>query len=766
MNKFIASLIPSLDFWYLQYTGNKAHLKKTIDQNWAMEWYSYTKEFLVEDTMSVSLFWQKITKKMLFLKPEFTEWCESIQEELNKILKTYSKWWIISDEYFQILNKIFRSTEAVRVVLEWWAEIYGFIKRWNADTPFFGNVDIKLDEHVLSVNVEQNIFELTEDDYRYSNVMLLLKEVTAGFVSFRTHSIVTQSWQTWSQQKFKIGQDIKIHVKGQTIISVEAKETEYDIDKIEWWWTIFHKGLAVCPSDDFVPIVTEEQKDGSLFIYLYWAYTHILRKVMWFNPQTWQFKYLMEEKRLNTVAGCRRAGKTMLSSYKIFRRMYRNPSNKKHRHRQPKLFYLAPSEDKFKAVLDYIDASTEAIKILKILKYNVKDKRLRLFDEYLDRNRKPMSRVVATCDFVSAKWYEPARWNWSDEIICDEAGFISEDVYLNILPIIENEQADFYAISTIDWETPKHWFYETLTEYEQMWDVDWFAMRVTIDDIDSNIISESSKERMKRALKNNPQRFYAELYATFPSINSVFNTTHLFIVPNEHLTPTEVIIWYDPAKRSDFWWVVIWEIYDTDEWKIMHIVDEFRIQGDYHPYQKDFLMNLKSSYINQWVKVNMIMDATSAWDVVAEIMGNLVDVKVWYTGTSTRPEIDKYWCWKYAKKNLVHMLQILMDTKRVKAYTHLKYLIEEMRNFKMIHTSSGNVKYEAVTWHDDIVNAVMLCWFYFWFILWQFSTIQYDTDLELRSYYDQFQRNDNLYKWNYQRISWYAEPDTKRIYTF
>jgi hypothetical protein len=77
-------------------------------------------------------------------------------------------------------------------------------------------------------------------------------------------------------------------------------------------------------------------------------------------------------------------------------------------------------------------------------------------------------------------------------------------------------------------------------------------MRVTIDDIDTNIIAETSKERMKKALKNNPQRFYAELYATFPSINSVFNTTHLFIVPNETMTPSEIIIGYDPAKRSDF----------------------------------------------------------------------------------------------------------------------------------------------------------------------------------------------------------------------
>jgi hypothetical protein len=232
------------------------------------------------------------------------------------------------------------------------------------------------------------------------------------------------------------------------------------------------------------------------------------------------------------------------------------------------------------------------------------------------------------------------------------------------------------------------------------------------------------------------------------------------------MTPSEIIIGYDPAKRSDFWGVVVWEIYDVDGEKVMHIVDEFRIQGDYNPYQKDFLMNLKSSYINQGIKVSMIMDATAVWDVVAEIMGNLVDVKVWYTGSSTRPELDKYWAWKYAKKNLVHMLQILMDTKKVKAYTHLKYLIEEMRNFKMIHTSSGNIKYEAVTWHDDIVNAVMLCSFYFWFILWQFSTIQYDTDVELRWYYDQFKRQENLYGWYYKRVVSFWEPDTPRKYTF
>ena len=80
--------------------------------------------------------------------------------------------------------------------------------------------------------------------------------------------------------------------------------------------------------------------------------------------------------------------------------------------------------------------------------------------------------TVATCDFASGKGYEPARGNGSDFIIIDEAGFIKEDVYFNILPIVENENAKLFAISTIDWNTPKNWFYELLCHYEQEGDAE------------------------------------------------------------------------------------------------------------------------------------------------------------------------------------------------------------------------------------------------------------------------------------------------------
>lgn len=59
---------------------------------------------------------------------------------------------------------------------------------------------------------------------------------------------------------------------------------------------------------------------------------------------------------------------------------------------------------------------------------------------------------------------------------------------------------------------------------------------------------------MKRALKSNMDRYFAELYATFPSSNAVFDTTHFFVSPKKHgeLPIKEVVIGYDPAKRSDF----------------------------------------------------------------------------------------------------------------------------------------------------------------------------------------------------------------------
>lgn len=154
-----------------------------------------------------------------------------------------------------------------------------------------------------------------------------------------------------------------------------------------------------------------------------------------------------------------------------------------------------------------------------------------------------------------------------------------------------------------------------------------------------------------------------------------------------------------------------------DKHPSLWLVDEFRLQGDYVPTQRDFLFNLKKQWTDKGYRVSVVIDATVVGDVVADAFGPLIDYRVWYTGSTQKPEIDKYGAWKYAKKNLVHMLQVLIDTRAVKAFATMKTLIEEIRNFKMYHSSSGNVKYDALVGHDDVVNASMLCSFYYGFLL-------------------------------------------------
>ena len=65
---------------------------------------------------------------------------------------------------------------------------------------------------------------------------------------------------------------------------------------------------------------------------------------------------------------------------------------------------------------------------------------------------------------------------------------------------------------------------------------------------------------MKASLRDNPNRFYAELYATFPNISTVFDTSSFFVANSKHEQPVGYVIGYDPAKRSDFAGIIVGEI--------------------------------------------------------------------------------------------------------------------------------------------------------------------------------------------------------------
>ncbi len=757
MINFISSLIPTIEWGDLNYFGQEKQLKQVINKDSASRWELTARKYCEQHYIDVSLF-GSIRKKRAYVVTQDIIDNKNVtvtdsQNEANQIIRTFIKGWIISDEFFQFLQKVFHYLKVVKVVdKKDNRTFYCFQKVLESEVPFSGVVDIKIGENTMSVNTHTPVWELSTDDFRYTNVMLVMKEVSDGYFSFRSHSIVnTDSQGNKTEQRYKIGQDLTIMMRGEQILNVDSKETEYNITKEESNWIVTDPKGRKTEIDKFKPIEIVNNKDGTTIYKLYGAYTHLLRKVLGFSPQSWQMKFLLAQKRLNTIAGVRRWWKTLLSSYLIMRELYRNPSAR-NQSRQIKALYIAPKEEQYKSVLDYIDTASERIRILKVFKWSKDEKRLKLVDEHLGRGNKSMLVTVATCDFASGKGYEPARGNGSDFIIIDEAGFIREDVYFNILPIVENENAKLFAISTIDWSTPKNWFYELLCHYEQEGDPEGYAQRVTIDDIDENILSAPSKERMKVALKGNLQRYFAELYATFPQIHSVFATQSLFCLPMGEIIPEEVIIGYDPAKRSDYGGVVVGYIYK----KQLFIVEEYAIQGDYSIYQKDFIFNLKQKYIDKKWKVSVIIDGTMVGDVVAESFGAIVDYKLWYTswtGTSSHPEIDKWGSWKFAKKNLVHMNQSLIDLKMLQAYNTLSGLLEELKHFKAFETASGNVKYEAVTGHDDIINAMMLCGFYFWFIAGHFHTISKENSQDIRELRRNMDPQTNLiYSFAWQRV--------------
>lgn len=91
-------------------------------------------------------------------------------------------------------------------------------------------------------------------------------------------------------------------MQGEKIVSVDSKETEYDIVKEESNWIVVTPKRVKISIDKFNPIDIINNKDGTTTYKLYGAYTHLLRKVLGFSPQSWQMKFLLGQKRLNTIA--------------------------------------------------------------------------------------------------------------------------------------------------------------------------------------------------------------------------------------------------------------------------------------------------------------------------------------------------------------------------------------------------------------------------------------------------------------------------------
>jgi len=410
--------------------------------------------------------------------------------------------------------------------------------------------------------------------------------------------------------------------------------------------------------------VQEETAGDIKVVKIYGAYTHNLRKMMNFTPQKWQYNVLFNQKRKTFVAGCRRAGKTNLSAYRVMRALYRSPFSNLHNMRPMKVTYFAPTKEKFKSFQDFINTLTQNIRMMKGIKENVASQRYTLSNESLDINQRRMSTVVAVCDLVSAESDEPGRSSASDEIVIDEAGFVSREVWLNILPILENERATLYAISTIDYKTPKQWFYEYLLAAEYNVDPESVAFRVDIDQIDDAVLPQAGKDTIKNALIGDPTRYYAELYATFPNLRDVFSADWINTTTFEQ-KPDGIIISYDPAKHTDYGAIIESLVYKTPTGLFLEMVAEHELQGEYTTIQKPYLAKIVNRYRAMRIPLMVIIDATVVGDVVAEIMSDLITHKVWYNNNEGKIHVDRNGRWNVPKPELVRILQVLIEMEKV-----------------------------------------------------------------------------------------------------
>lgn len=704
------------DGFKIMYDGRVDNLGITIDSNMAMDWRrlvskdvdlkDYTIKFL-GDVVKVNIPIFKKTKEIVSVKNDY----------LN-ILNRYIKDWVIGDRRGTVISRLLDNMDIVISDGK-----IGFI-----ETKAFDEKDVIFKSKTTKFNFGTNEFKLDiENNWdigRYENILLLMKEVQDGYYDVRTHSLVDKIDGKMVQQDYKIGRDVTIILNGNEVIDVQQYDSKYNAMKDKSWWRVVSPNWDKINAIDFKPRSIEE-RDWLTIIKLIGAYTHLLRNMLDFNPLSRQYNMLMGQRRITFLAWCRRSGKTLLGSYLIVRELWRMPNSIKQTQRTVKSFYIAPSEDKFKEVVDYIKTASENIRLLRVLDFNKKENRLYLYDEKLWRGQR-VTMVVSSCDFVSAKGYEPGRWKASDFILVDEAAFVWEDVWLNILPILSNERAKFYAVSTIQWESMRNWFYEQLVDAEMGYDDEMLGMRVTIDDLEDTLIAPEDKERMKRSLRHNKQRYYAELYATFPNSQNVFNPEGFFNIGTSLAMGEEIkgyIIGYDPAKRSDTWAVMVGEVRNPKNYEqYIELVEEYWLNGEYTE-QREFIKNLKQSFIFKGYPCILIMDVTWVWEAVSEIFGDIVDFKVLYTANWIRPVIDNYWCWKVPKTLLVHCTQLLMEKSMLKWVSTLIHLMDEMKYFVWYTTPSGNTKYEASAWHDDFVNAMMLCSFWYNYIEWHIYTL-------------------------------------------
>lgn len=415
-----------------------------------------------------------------------------------------------------------------------------------------------------------------------------------------------------------------------------------------------------------------------------YSYTHMLRRNLGLNLQTWQKSLIEDWKQYNFIAGSRRAGKTFTSAYIAYREFYRKGSWYGDRNRQ--VLYVTLSDNKAWQPFQYMLQMTEEDRELWYITVNRASKEF------------TCTLTWTKLIFITAS----ARWGaasyGADLVIIDEAAMIANEFWEDLLPIIVQERATVFAISTINEWAKQNWFYKYLLKGE-MGDDDIQALRVTIDD--NELLTDVDRLAMKEALIDNQMKYWTQLYSIFPSGSSIFQLNWVITPMDVESRRHTVVIGYDPAKIGDnaSFVVVDPSSFETIEEHFMKWI----------PYmeQKEYLIELKKKFGHSVV----VMDRSWVWEWVYEIFWNLIDVSVRYKATWD-VKLAPLGYWTVSKWELIETLRLYIDNYGLKISDTLENLVKELKHFKVLRDRGSVVQYWGVGFTDDSVNALALVTFY------------------------------------------------------
>lgn len=420
------------------------------------------------------------------------------------------------------------------------------------------------------------------------------------------------------------------------------------------------------------------------------SYTHMLRRNLGLNLQTWQKTLIQDWKQYNFIAWSRRIWKTFTSAYIAYREFYRKGSGYWDRNRQ--VLYVTLSDNKAWQPFQYMLQMTE------------KDREL--WYVTVNKAAKEFTCVLTGTKLIfitsSAKGW--AASYWADLVIIDEAAMIPNDFWDDLLPIIVQERATVFAISTINEWAKQNWFYKYLLKGE-MWDDNIQSIRVTVDD--NELLEDSDREDMKEALKDNQIKYWTQLYSIFPSGSSVFKLNGTVQSMDVESYRDLVIIWYDPAK---LWDNAAFVVVDPSSFQV---IEEHIMKGISYMEQKAYLIDLKKKFNTSIV----VMDRSWVGEGVYEIFWNLIDTSVRYK-SSWDVRITPLGYRLVAKWELIDTLRLYLDSYELKISDTLENIIKELKHFKVLRDRWSVVQYWGVWFTDDSVNALALVTFYLRHISW------------------------------------------------